>query len=87
VGNAGLPVTGTGYPDPMTTPTPPPLMHGPEDDGDPALERENYGTGVDPARRPPEGPLGDEQPGEPDDPMVAGSGFDKPIHVETADER
>lgn len=62
-------------------------MHGPEDDGDPDLRRENYGTGVDPAREPNQGPLGDELPGEPNDPAVGGGGFDKPLHVETADER
>ena len=60
-------------------------MHGPDDGGDDALRRENYGTGVDPARQTPERPQGMETAGAPENPAVAGGGFEKPLHVETAD--
>jgi len=69
----------------MTNPTPPPLLHGPDDEGDEALRRENYGTEVDPARQTPERPGGMAAAGAPGDPAVAGGGFDRPLHVEATD--
>jgi hypothetical protein len=60
------------------------LLHGPGDEGDDALRRENYGTEVDPARQAPERAPG-MAAAAPDDPAVGGGGFDKPLHVEGTD--